>query len=128
MKPNRSILISLLRLGGNLHPIETVIAYLLPIGYICCLEDASFKELLYWNTICQLCIFLAIVQLPLAITGKMSYVDIGWPLGLIVLGFNGFLLGHGATIRRYSVCICIILHGGRMLCGMLTTLLMFCFI
>ena len=30
-----------------------------------------------------------LVQLPLALTGHMIYVDIGWPLGLVLMALQG---------------------------------------
>mmetsp|Transcript_9332 Transcript_9332/g.17402 ORF Transcript_9332/g.17402 Transcript_9332/m.17402 type:complete len:318 (-) Transcript_9332:57-1010(-) len=59
------------------------------------------------------------VQIPVAITGKMAYVDLGWPCGLMVLGCNGLTRGSGWHVRRYLVCGCMLLHGGRMFIGAL---------
>ena len=105
-----------LQLGSSLGKIECFVAYLLPLGYA--LSDAAeLKRLLLWNAACQFAIFITIVQIPLALTQKMAYVDIGWPLGLLVLGVNGMCFGHGAAFRRYIICGCMMVHGARMFCG-----------
>jgi steroid 5-alpha reductase family enzyme len=106
------------QLGSNISVAECVLAYLLPLGYYLFCDAVELKELFIWNAICQICIFVVIVQIPLAMTQKMAYVDIGWPLGLCVLGMNGLFFGTGMKLRRYLVCGCMILHGGRMFLGM----------
>lgn len=66
----------LLRIGGNIGFLEGALAYLLPLFfYVSSVID--LKEIIVYNFKCQLLLFLAIVQLPLALTGKMAYVDIG---------------------------------------------------
>ncbi|CAM9163435.1 unnamed protein product, partial [Ectocarpus fasciculatus] len=72
-----------------------------------------------WNACCQFFIFITVVQIPLAITGKMAYVDIGWPCGLVALGCNGLWWGRGWSVRRFISCGCMILHGARMFIGAL---------
>ena len=51
---------------------------------------------------------------------KMAYVDLGWPLGLVLLGVNGLYYGQGLWLRRVIVCGCMIMHGGRMFLGIYT--------
>ena len=61
---------------------------------------ATFRHLqdLFWtNCLVQLCIFLPFVQLPVALTGHMTYVDIGWPSGLVAIGVIALVCGTGAT-------------------------------
>lgn len=109
---------ALFSLGSNIHPVECVVAYVLPFLFL--LSDATaLKELLCRNCIYQVCIFLPLVQLPLAVTGKMAYVDIGWPLGLTVLGITGLTYGEGWYIRKVLFCGFMVLHGSRMLLGAL---------
>jgi len=38
------------------------------------------------NAMCQLALFMATSNLPALLTGRMSYVDISWPWGLVVIG------------------------------------------
>jgi len=49
----------------------------------------------------------------------MAYVDIGWPVGLVVLGVNCLLHGTGWYVRKYVLSICLLFHGGRMALGAL---------
>lgn len=49
----------------------------------------------------QLALFVVVVQLPLFFTGRMAYVDLGWPAGLLVLAAHVALGGPGWWPRRY---------------------------
>jgi hypothetical protein len=66
---------ALLHVGGNISVLESVAAYLLPLGFL--LAPTALQELFVHNLKCQLALFLLMVQLPLAVTGKMAYVDLG---------------------------------------------------
>jgi hypothetical protein len=107
---------AILKVGSQIKPFECLIAYALPFLFFA--SDAiALKELFFRNFACQLISFLFIVQIPLAVTGKMAYVDLGWPFGLVLLGVNGLIYGSGWYLRRYIICGCMILHGGRMFAG-----------
>ena len=67
----------------------------------------------------QLVVFTLVVQIPTFVTGKMSYVDIGWPMGLVVLAANLMLYGPASLERRLVVGVPLMLHGGRMFLGAL---------
>lgn len=106
----------ILQIGSNIGTPETIIGYVLP--FLFSLSAATdLKQLMLWNMAFQLTEFILMVQIPLALTGKMAFVDLGWPLGLIILGLNGLLFGNGWIIRRYMVCGSVIIHGGRMFIG-----------
>jgi len=47
----------------------------------------------------------------------MSYVDIGWPCGLVVLGGIALSLGTAPWSRKLVICVPMLLHGGRMAIG-----------
>jgi steroid 5-alpha reductase family enzyme len=47
----------------------------------------------------------------------MSYVDIGWPCGLVLISINAFIYGDGLPLRRYIACGLLFLHGFRMALG-----------
>ena len=83
----RTIVYRLLEPGANLHPAEIVVYYGLPFWYgtVAGPWGEALRELAAWNTTCQLLVFLPLVQVPSFLTGHMAYVDIGWPLGLMVL-------------------------------------------
>ena len=68
---------ALLQVGESLGPLEGAAAYLLPLLYLLS-PLTDLKEIMLFNGICQMVLFLFIVQIPLAVTGKMAYVDIGY--------------------------------------------------
>lgn len=105
-----------LRLGARVSVAECVLIYLLPFAMIQC---STLAECFWTNALSQLALFLPVVQLPALMTGRMSYVDIGWPCGLVLLGANGLRLGTGFWLRRFVVCGFLLLHGGRMALGAL---------
>jgi steroid 5-alpha reductase family enzyme len=110
---------AMLHVGSKqLTVFECAVAYSVPLLLMFSSAD-ELKALLWGNFLCQLALFIVVVQIPLALTGIMAYVDIGWPFGLIVLGANGLLYGHGWYVRRYAVSLCMIAHGARMLIGAL---------
>lgn len=108
---------ALLQIGSRIGLVETLFAYILPFLFLAS-SAVKLKGLMVQNMICQIIEFSLLVQLPLAITGKMAYVDLGWPLGLVILGINGFTFGDGWWIRRCVVNGFMILHGARMFMGM----------
>ena len=66
------------------------------------------------NGILQLLLFAIVVCLPTWRTGRMSYVDIGWPWGLTVIGVLTWLYGEGDSVRVAIVSIAYIFAGSRM--------------
>eukprot|EP00927_Polykrikos_kofoidii_P054835 TRINITY_DN49191_c0_g1_i1.p1 TRINITY_DN49191_c0_g1~~TRINITY_DN49191_c0_g1_i1.p1 ORF type:complete len:400 (+),score=48.88 TRINITY_DN49191_c0_g1_i1:89-1201(+) len=106
----------LIKVGSKLSPLECMMVYLLPIGFML---SSRFQSWFFWNAICQLALFLPVVVLPAFITGKMAYVDIGWPGGLVLLAINGLLYGEGYWVRRWVVCGFLFAHGLRMFLGAL---------
>ena len=78
--------------------------YLRPlIPHLACLAlviaVAPFDPLAPTNAAAQLLLFVPVVLIPAWRTGRMSYVDIGWPLGLAVIGVLTFALGRGEATR-----------------------------
>eukprot|EP00961_Rhodomonas_salina_P291970 3932506-Rhodomonas_salina.1 len=69
------------------------------------------------NACAQAAIFLPFVQAPVALTGHMLYVDIGWPCGLVTIGMVAVYYGTGYWLRRWLFGCCFLLHGGRMAAG-----------
>lgn len=78
-----------------------------------------FKEMLYINGILQLLLFLVVVCLPAFLTKRMSYVDIAWPWGLVLIGVIALLLGQGYKPRIYMVAGMYLFSGLRMGIGAL---------
>ncbi|MFT5164093.1 MAG: steroid 5-alpha reductase family enzyme [Alteromonadaceae bacterium] len=63
---------------------------------------------------CSLLLFAVVVCLPTWRTGRMSYVDVGWPWGLALIGALTWLLSQGDNTRVVLVSIAYIFAGSRM--------------
>lgn len=83
-------------------------------GWLLLLLSANFQTLGTVNGALQLVLFLLVVCLPTWRTGRMSYVDIGWPWGLVLIGLLTILLGGGNPTRIAMVGGLYIFMGGRM--------------
>eukprot|EP01062_Namystynia_karyoxenos_P070662 TRINITY_DN6601_c0_g2_i2.p1 TRINITY_DN6601_c0_g2~~TRINITY_DN6601_c0_g2_i2.p1 ORF type:complete len:381 (+),score=158.41 TRINITY_DN6601_c0_g2_i2:89-1144(+) len=112
----RGSLVNYIQIGARLMLVECILVYLLPVGLD---ASPSLQKLFRWNALCQLCLFIPVVQIPALVTGHMSYVDIGWPCGLVLLAANCLLYGDGYAPRRWVVAGCLLLHGLRMALGAL---------
>ena len=66
------------------------------------------------NGLLQLLLFALVVCIPTALTGRMSYVDIGWPWGLVLIGFLTLFFSVGETGRVAAVSAAYVFAGGRM--------------
>jgi steroid 5-alpha reductase family enzyme len=75
---------------------------------------SQFRSISLANVIAQLLLFAPIVCWPLWKTGRLSYVDIGWPFGLAVIGVITLLLADGDYWRKIIVCSAYIFMGLRM--------------
>lgn len=118
----QEILYRLVEPGSNFYPVEILVYYGLA-AWFCVVSGPwgdALTRLAAWNAMCQLLLFLPVVQLPTIITGHMSYVDIGWPAGLVVLAINALMYAEGgSSIRTKLVGSALLLHGARMLGGAL---------
>ncbi len=78
----------------------------------------TFASIGLLNGLLQLLLFSLVVCLPTWRTGRMSYVDIGWPWGLTLIGvitwIYGANYGEGNSIRIAIVSIAYIFAGCRM--------------
>ena len=83
------------------------------------LAVAPFAPLGPVNALAQLLLFVPVVLIPAWRTGRMSYVDIGWPCGLAVIGALVLALGPGAQIRVWTIGAIYLAVGGRMGVGAL---------
>jgi steroid 5-alpha reductase family enzyme len=107
-------------IGGAVHPLEWPLFYVLfPVLAFFAMPDEATRALFRSNLVLQLCVFLPIVQLPALVTSRMAYVDIGWPCGLVAMGYAALSWGSGWWLRRWIVSGLIMLHGGRMFIGAL---------
>jgi steroid 5-alpha reductase family enzyme len=66
------------------------------------------------NLLLQLLLFLTVAILPALRTGRMSYVDVAWPLGLVLIGVQTLVFSDGWTARSTIVALLYVLAGGRM--------------
>lgn len=82
-------------------------------------NTTSFFDLGILNGLGQLLLFTFVVCIPIWRTGRMSYVDIGWPWGLVLLGIISFLFSDGNQIRSLMVSMVLVLVGLRMGLGAL---------
>jgi steroid 5-alpha reductase family enzyme len=89
------------------------------LGWAVILSTETFSHLGLINGVGQLLLFALVVCLPIWRTGRMSYVDIGWPWGLVLLGGVSYLCSDGYWLRSVVVSVVIILVGLRMGLGAL---------
>eukprot|EP01079_Euglenida_sp_SAG-EU17-18_P010734 gene10734-290_t len=75
------------------------------------------REWVTTNVVVQLAIFLPMACVPTLLTGKMFYVDMAWPWGLVALGVQGFLTAPPPASPVWLISVAHILHGGRMALG-----------
>lgn len=96
-------------------------APLLPFaaGWALLMLTDTLASIGFINGILQLILFALVVCIPIWITGRMSYVDIGWPWGLAVIGGLTWLLSEGDPWRVGVVSIAYIFAGSRMGLGAL---------
>ena len=89
------------------------------IGSLILLFSQSFNQLFTINFITQLLLFALVVCWPIWKTGRLSYVDIGWPLGLVCIGILTLIFSEGYVWRVRIVGSIYILVGLRMGLGAL---------
>ena len=89
------------------------------LGWALLLYSSTFSNLGLINGLGQLVLFALVVCLPIWRTERMSYVDIGWPCGLVLLGLISYWLSDGYWLRSLLVSGIVILIGLRMGMGAL---------
>jgi len=82
-------------------------------------QIAIFREMILMNTMLQLLLFLFVACIPALLTKRMSYVDIAWPWGLVLIGVLVLFLGNGYRPRIYMVAGMYLFSGLRMGIGAL---------
>jgi steroid 5-alpha reductase family enzyme len=78
-----------------------------------------FFEISLVNGIAQLVLFGLVVCWPAWKTGRLSYVDIGWPWGLVLIGAATWLLSDGYWLRVLVISLVYGFVGARMGLGAL---------
>jgi steroid 5-alpha reductase family enzyme len=93
------------------------------IPFIACwillFNSNNFQSIALINAIGQLALFLFVVCIPIWKTGRMSYVDIGWPWGVALIGLITYCQINTITLSKTLVITAYILIGSRMGLGAL---------
>ncbi|MEO0339333.1 MAG: DUF1295 domain-containing protein [Bacteroidota bacterium] len=89
------------------------------IGCLILLFSQSFRQLAAINLITQLVLFGLVVCWPIWKTGRMSYVDIGWPWGLACIGILTLAFSEGYFWRVLIIGAVYLFIGMRMGIGAL---------
>ena len=93
------------------------------IPFIACwillLNSNNFQSVALINGLGQLVLFLFVVCIPIWKTGRMSYVDIGWPWGVALIGLITYCQINTITLSKTLVITAYILIGSRMGLGAL---------
>ena len=93
------------------------------IPFIACwillFNSNNFQSVALINGIGQLVLFLVVVCIPIWKTGRMSYVDIGWPWGVALIGLITYCQINTITLSKTLVITAYILIGSRMGLGAL---------
>jgi len=99
-------------LRNKLRYFRPLVPYL--IGLFLIVSTAEFTNIALTNILVQTVLFIFVVCIPIWRTQRMSYVDIGWPWGLVLLGIVSYLLSSGYWLRSLIVSSMVILVGLRM--------------
>ena len=89
------------------------------LGWGLLLYTDNLSSISFTNGALQLLLFAFVVCLPTWRTGRMSYVDIGWPWGVALIGIITWLYGEGDSVRIVTFSILYIMIGSRMGMGAL---------
>ena len=79
----------------------------------------DLSQLAWVNGAAQLLLFALVVCIPAWKTGRLSYVDIGWPLGLALIGVVTLALAEGQPVRKLVISLVYLFIGLRMGLGAL---------
>jgi len=86
-------------------------------GWALLLFTDTFAAIGLYNGLLQLVLFSLVVCIPIWMTGRMSYVDIGWPLGLTLIGGLTWWLSDGEPLRVAMVSVVYLFVGSRKAIG-----------
>ena len=93
------------------------------IPFIACwillFNSNNFQSVALINGLGQLVLFLFVVCIPIWKTGRMSYVDIGWPWGVALIGLITYCQINTITLSKTLVITAYILIESRMGLGAL---------
>ena len=102
---------------------QRILIYILYlICFIILYFSNTFTFFVSFNGLIQVTFFILVVCIPAYLTKRMSYVDIGWPWGLVMIGVLVLILGEGYWLRKYIVGGMYLFAGLRMGVGSLLLL------
>ncbi len=84
------------------------------LGLVLLLFIPDFSSLVLTNGLAQLLLFVLVACIPAWKTGRMSYVDIAWPWGLVLIGLLILLYSPGYDYRVWLVSGAYVFMGLRM--------------
>ena len=87
--------------------------------WILLFSSNNFQSVALINGIGQFVLFLFVVCIPIWKTGRMSYVDIGWPWGVALIGLITYCQINTITLSKTLIITAYILIGSRMGLGAL---------
>ncbi len=91
-----------------LHCLPYVLCFLLM------LSSQQLRDFTLANVLVQAVLFLLVCIIPALKTGRMSYVDVAWPLGLFFIGLQVLFLSDELTLRSGIIAGLYLFAGGRM--------------
>jgi len=91
-----------------LHSLPYVVCLLLM------LSSPQLIDFTLTNALVQAFIFFLVTIIPGLKTGRMSYVDVAWPLGLLLIGMQVLVLSDEFILRNSIIAGLYIFAGGRM--------------
>ena len=89
------------------------------IGCILLILEPSLSKLAVINLSGQILLFILLACIPAYRTGRMSYVDIAWPWGLVLIGVLTYVFSSGDWLRVLVISTAYVLIGLRMGLGAL---------
>jgi len=98
--------------GIYMKKLAPLFPYLL--GWWLLLSTDNFSQISLVNGVLQLVLFVLVACIPAWKTGRMSYVDIAWPWGLVLIGVVTFTMGEGYWLRKLLVSSVYLFMGLRM--------------
>lgn len=95
--------------------IRRLLGYLLYLlGFLVLFFSETFSPFVTVNGFLQILLFILVVCIPAYFTKRMSYVDIGWPWGLVLIGVLVLVMGDGYWLRKYIIAGMYLFAGLRM--------------
>lgn len=84
------------------------------IGCMVLISIPLLSQLAIVNLVGQIILFVIVACIPAYKTGRMSYVDIAWPWGLVLIGVLTYFYSTGHWLRILIISAAYIFIGLRM--------------